>query len=60
MYQKNLPDEQSRGLSVKFRGIDDKGIASYLLSIYCSVAILSDDAVAVLEDVDIGNYYDYN
>ena len=60
LYQKNLPDEQSRGLSVKFRGIDDKGIASYLLSIYCSVAILSDDAVAVLEDVDIGNYYDYN
>ena len=59
LYQENLPNSQSRGLSVKFRGIDDKGIASYLLSIYCSAAILSDDAIAVLEDVDVGNYYDY-
>lgn len=59
LYQTGLPGEQSRGLSVRFRGIDDNGQASYLLSIYCSTAILADDAVAVLEDVEIGEYHDY-
>jgi hypothetical protein len=59
LFQAGLPGEQSRGLSVRFMGIDNQGIGSYLLSLYCSAAILSDDAVGVLEDVDIGNYYDY-
>lgn len=59
LYQTGIPGEQSRGLSVRFMGIDNKGIGNYLLSIYCSVAILSEDAIAVLEDVDIGHYYDY-
>ena len=59
LYQTGLPGEQSRGLAVRLRGIDDKGVASYLLSLYCSVAILADDAVGVLEDVEVGDYYDY-
>jgi hypothetical protein len=59
LYQAGLPNEQSRGLSVRFRGIDDNGVASYLLSLYCSAAILADDALAVLEDVEVGDYYDY-
>lgn len=59
LFQAGLPGEQSRGLSVKFIGIDKGGIGSYLISIYCSAAILTDDAIAVLEDVDVGNYYDY-
>ncbi len=59
LYQTGLPNEQSRGLSVRFRGIDDNGVASYLLSLYCSAAILADDAIAVLEDVEVGEYYDY-
>jgi hypothetical protein len=59
LYQANVPGEQSRGLSVRFRGIDDAGVASYLLSVYCSAAILADDALAVLEDVEVGEYYDY-
>jgi hypothetical protein len=60
LYQANVPGEKSRGLSVRFRGIDDQGIASYLLSVYCSAAILADDALAVLEDVEVGDYYDYS
>ena len=60
LYQQGLQNEASRGLSVRFRGIDDKGLASYLLSLYCSCAILADDAIAVLEDVEVGEYYDYN
>lgn len=59
LFQANLKNEASRGLAVRFRGIDDKGVASYLLSLYCSAAILADDAIAVLEDVEVGNYYDY-
>ncbi|MDR2700812.1 MAG: hypothetical protein LBB72_00110 [Spirochaetaceae bacterium] len=59
LYQTGMQNEQSRGLSVRFRGVDNKGLASYLLSLYCSAAILSEDAIAVLEDVEVGNYYDY-
>jgi len=59
LHQTGLQNEQSRGLSVRFRGVDNKGLASYLLSLYCSAAILADDAIAVLEDVEVGNYYDY-
>ncbi|MDR3248712.1 MAG: hypothetical protein LBT39_07990 [Treponema sp.] len=59
LYQTGLPNEQSRGISVRFRGIDDQGVASYLLSVYCSAAILASDALAILEDVEVGDYYDY-
>ncbi|MCL2075510.1 MAG: hypothetical protein FWH15_03550 [Betaproteobacteria bacterium] len=59
LYQAGLQNEHSRGLAVRFRGVDDKGVASYLLSLYCSAAILADDAIAVLEDVEVGDYYDY-
>ena len=59
LYQTGLQNEQGRGLSVRFKGVDNKGLASYLLSLYCSAAILADDAVAVLEEVEVGNYYDY-
>jgi hypothetical protein len=58
LYQAGLPGEQSKGLSVRFMGIDNKGVGFYLLSIYCSAAILTDDAIAVLENVDTGHYYD--
>ncbi|MCW2278208.1 family 2A encapsulin nanocompartment shell protein [Heliophilum fasciatum] len=59
LFQANLPGEQSRGLSVRFMGIGTNGVGSYLLSLYCSAAILADDAIAMLENVDVGNYYDY-
>jgi hypothetical protein len=59
LYQPNLPGQQSMGLSVRFMGINHKAIASYLVSLYCSLAVLTDDAIAVLENVEVGNYYDY-
>jgi hypothetical protein len=58
LFQPGLPGEQTPGLSVRFMGIDTKAIASYLISLYCSVAVLTDDAIGVLEDVEIGNYHD--
>ena len=59
LYQPNLPGQQSMGLSVRFMGINHKAIASYLVSLYCSLAVLTNDAIAVLENVDVGNYYEY-
>ncbi|HCA05832.1 MULTISPECIES: family 2A encapsulin nanocompartment shell protein [unclassified Chryseobacterium] len=59
LYQPGLPGEQSLGLSVRFMGINDKAIASYLVSLYCSLAVLVEDSIAVLEDVEIGKYHEY-
>ena len=59
LFQAGLPNESSRGLSVRFRGVDDHGVASYLLSLYCSAAILAPDAIAALEEVEVGDYYEY-
>ena len=47
------------GLSVRFMGINHKAIASYLISLYCSLAVLTDDALAVLEDVEVDKYHEY-
>lgn len=58
LYQNGLQGEQAHGLSVRFMGIDNKGIGVYLISLYCSAAVLADDALAVLEDVEVGNYYE--
>lgn len=59
LYQPNLPGQQTMGLSVRFMGINHKAIASYLVSLYCSLAVLTEDAIAVLEDVGVDHYYDY-
>ena len=59
LHHAGLPGEQLPSLSVRLTGIDNKAIASYLLSLYFSVAVLTDDALGVLENVDLGNYYEY-
>ena len=59
LYQPGLAGQQSPGLSIRFMGIGRNAIASYLISLYCSLAILTEDAVAVLEDVDVSKYHDY-
>jgi hypothetical protein len=59
LFQPGVPGEQSPGLSVRFMGIDQRSLASYLVSLYCSAAILTDDAIALLEDVDVGQYHEY-
>jgi len=59
LFQPGLPGEQSPGLSVRFMGIDERALASYLVSLYCSAAVLTDDAIALLEDVAVGHYHEY-
>jgi CRP-like cAMP-binding protein len=54
LHQTGIPDEVEPGLNVRFMGIDDKAIVSYLVSAYYSVAVLVPDALGVLENVEIG------
>lgn len=59
LYQTGVAGEQGPGLSVRFMGIDRSAIASYLISLYCSVAVLTEDALAVLEGVEVNKYHEY-
>ena len=59
LYQPGLPGERGMGLSVRSMGISRNAIASYLISLYCSLAILTHDALGVLDDVEVDKYHDY-
>ncbi len=59
LFQPGLPGEQTPGLSVRFMGVNRNAIASYLVSLYCSAAVLTEDAIAVLDNVEVGNYHEY-
>jgi hypothetical protein len=54
LHQTGIPDEHEPSLNVRFMGINEKAMISYLVSAYYSVAILVPDALGVLEDVEIG------
>jgi hypothetical protein len=54
LHQTGIPDEYQPSLSVRFMGINEKAIISYLVSAYYSVAVLVPDALGVLENVEIG------
>ncbi len=45
LFQPGVPGEVAPSLSVRFMGINRKAIASYLISLYCSAAVLTDDAL---------------
>jgi hypothetical protein len=55
LHQINIPDEVEPGLNVRFMGINEKAMISYLVSTYYSAAILVPDALGVLEDVELGH-----
>jgi hypothetical protein len=59
LFQPGLPGEVTPSLSVRFMGINHKAIASYLISLYCSIAVLTDDAIGVLEGVNVDQYHEY-
>ncbi len=58
LHQTGIPDEYQPSLIVRFMGIDEKAIISYLVSVYYSVAVLVPDALGVLENVEIGRARD--
>jgi hypothetical protein len=59
LFQPGLPGEVSPSLTIRLMGINQRGAASYLVSLYCSAAVLTEDALGVLENVEVGNYHEY-
>jgi hypothetical protein len=60
LHQPGIPDEtEIPSLSMRLGSIDNRGIASYIFSLYFSVAALAGDALGMLENVEVGSYYDY-
>ncbi|GAQ54061.1 family 2B encapsulin nanocompartment shell protein [Streptomyces acidiscabies] len=54
LYQTGIPEEYQPGLNVRFMGIDQNAIIRYLVTAYYSMAVLTPDAVGILENVQIG------
>ncbi|MER5971160.1 family 2B encapsulin nanocompartment shell protein [Streptomyces sp. NPDC002055] len=55
LHRTGIEDEYEPGLSVRFMGIDEKAIISYLVSAYYSAAVLVPDAMGILENVEVGH-----
>lgn len=60
LHQAGIPGEIMPSLSARLMGLDSLGVASYLLTLYFSCAVLTDDALAMLENVEVGYYHDYD
>lgn len=58
LHQTGIPDEYEPSLNVRFKGIDDQSIISYLVSCYYSAAVLVPDALGVLDDVSVARQAD--
>lgn len=59
LFQPGLAGEVQPSLSVRFMGINQKGAAQYLISLYCSAAVMVEDAIGVLEGVEVDRYHEY-
>jgi len=59
LHQAGIPGEIMPSLSARLMGMDSLGVASYLLSLYFSCAVLTDDALGVLENVEVSYYHNY-
>jgi hypothetical protein len=60
LHQTGIPGEIMPSLSSRLMELDSLGVASYLLTLYFSCAVLTDDALGVLENVEVGYYHDYD
>ncbi|MEV0296127.1 family 2B encapsulin nanocompartment shell protein [Nocardia sp. NPDC050710] len=58
LHQTGIPDEYAPSLNVRFKGIDDQSIISYLVSCYYSAAVLVPDALGVLDNVLVARQAD--
>lgn len=54
-----LRDQYQEGVAVKPMGVDDRAVNTLLVSAYYSIAPLVDDAVGLLEHVQVATYHDY-
>ncbi|MEU1625430.1 family 2B encapsulin nanocompartment shell protein [Streptomyces sp. NPDC020096] len=56
----SVRDEVEPGLAMRNMGVDNKGITSYLMTAYFNAAVLVEDALAVLQNVEVAKYHDYS
>ncbi|KFE59531.1 family 2B encapsulin nanocompartment shell protein [Hyalangium minutum] len=54
LHQAGIPDEIEPSMNVRFMGINEKAVISYLVTSYFSSAVLVPDALGILESVEIG------
>ena len=54
-----LPHEHAPGIAVEPMGLDRRAVASHLVSSYFSTAVLVDDAIGMLEQVQVAHYHQY-
>ncbi|MFT8440424.1 MAG: cyclic nucleotide-binding domain-containing protein, partial [Acetobacter fabarum] len=59
LHNTGVTGEVEPGLSVRYSGTDQHSVASHLITRYFSAAVLVEDAIARLDNVQIGSYYDY-
>jgi hypothetical protein len=59
LHKTGLQGEHSPSLTIRFMGIGRDSVATYLMTAYFSAAVLVEDAIAILKDVEVGSYYDY-
>lgn len=60
LHQPGLSNEYNvPSLSVRFAGIDNMGIASYIMTLYFGTAVLTNDALGMLENIEVGRYHEY-
>lgn len=59
LFQPGIPGEVAPSLSIRHMGITQKGAAQYLISLYCSAAVMVEDAIGCLENVEVDRYHDY-
>ena len=59
LHQSNVGDERLPSFAIRFNGVDQLGVASYLVSAYFSLAVLADDALGSLDGVELGAFHDY-
>lgn len=59
LHQPGIPWEKAPSLSVRFNGVSPEAQVTYLMTLYFSCAVLTEDAIGVMENVQVRNYYDY-
>ncbi|MEV6343033.1 family 2B encapsulin nanocompartment shell protein [Actinoplanes sp. NPDC051851] len=55
LHQTGIPDEYQPSLSVRFMGVNEQAIMSYLVSAYYSAAVLVPDALGILDHVELSH-----
>jgi len=59
LQKSGVTGEVEPGLSVRYMGTDEHSIASHLVTRYFSTAVLTQDAIARLDDVLVNSYHEY-